>query len=69
MCTCRSFDAAGGASVEANNDAVAMMTGVGPQDILYAQWRSSTYHPCFYLAMDRSSNCLVLSIRYMLLHV
>ena len=59
-----SFDVAGGASIEANNQAVAAMTGIPAEHVLFASWRSGTYRPCFYLARDDASDCLVLSIRY-----
>ena len=57
------FDVAGGASAEANNQAVAALTGVEPHDLLFAEWRSSVMRPCHYVAVDRANQCIVLSIR------
>ena len=33
----------GGVSVEANNESVAALAGIQPQDILMSEWRNSTY--------------------------
>lgn len=58
-----SFDAIGGVSVEANNEAVGALAGIDPSDILLSQWKNSTYRPCHYVAIDRANQCVVLSIR------
>lgn len=58
-----SFDAVGGVSVEANNEAVGALAGIDLDDILMAQWRNSTYRPCHYVAIDRANQCVVVSIR------
>lgn len=58
-----SFDAAGGASGDANNEAVAALAGVRPQDIIMAEWHTSIMRPCHYAAVDRANHCIVLSIR------
>lgn len=49
--------------MEANNEAVAGLTGIDADDILLSQWVNSTFRPCHYVAVDRSAGCLVLSIR------
>ena len=59
-----SFDAAGGASVEANNEAVCVLSGVGGADILMAEWTNGVGRPCHYVAVDRASRQIVLSVRY-----
>lgn len=58
-----SFNAVAGASVEANNEAVAALAGVHPSDILLAHWRNSPFRPCHYVALDRVNRCVVISIR------
>ena len=62
-CHC-SFDAAGGASVEANNEAVCVLSGIGGADILMAEWTNGVGRPCHYIAVDRASRQIVLSVRY-----
>lgn len=63
--TTASFDAVGGVSPEANNEAVAALTGLAsPDDLLMAEWRNSPYRPCHYVAIDRANQCIVLSIRW-----
>eukprot|EP00887_Chlorella_sp_A99_P004794 scaffold4.g4794.t1 len=60
------FDAVGGVSAEANNEAVAALAGLDPADILQAgasEWRNSPFRPCYYLAADRANEVIVLSIR------
>lgn len=59
-----SFNAAGGASGQANNEAVAAMTGIPAQDLYMAEWHNSIMRPCHYLALHRSYGCLVLAIRW-----
>lgn len=60
-----SFDAVGGASPEANNEAVAALAGLHPStDLLLAEWRNSPYRPCHYVAIDRANQCVVLAIRW-----
>ena len=60
---CR-FDAAGGASAEANNLAVAQLAGLDPSDVIMGEWSSSVLRPCHYVAADRANHCIVLAIRY-----
>ena len=57
------FNAAGGASGEANNAAAALLAEVPPEDLLMAEWHNSIMRPCHYLALDRQRRRLVLSIR------
>ena len=59
-----SFDPASGASVEANNCAVAALAGLAPEDLLMAEWNNSIGRPCHYVCVDRAHHCLVLSIRW-----
>lgn len=58
------FNPVGGASGEANNEAVAALAGIPVEDIRLAEWHNSVMRPCHYLAVDRSNHCIVLSIRY-----
>lgn len=58
------FNAAGGASGQANNEAVAALTGVPLEDLIMAEWHNSIMRPCHYLALHRSYNVLVLAIRW-----
>ena len=60
----RSFDAAGGASAEANNEAVCVLSGIGGADILMAEWSNGVGRPCHYVAVDRASRQIVLSVRH-----
>ena len=57
------FNAVGGASGEANNQAVATLAGIPPEDIKLAEWHNSVMRPCHYIAVDRANHCIVLSIR------
>ena len=60
------FDAASGASDAANNDAVARLVGGGFQsrkDLLFSSWAASVSRPCHYVALDRASRRVVLSVR------
>ena len=57
------FNAAGGASGEANNAAAALLAEVPLEDLLMAEWHNSIMRPCHYLALDRRRKRLVLSIR------
>jgi len=59
-----SFDAVGGVSVEANNESVAALAGISPEDIVMAEWRNSPYRPCHYVAIDQANQCIVISIRW-----
>lgn len=59
-----SFNPVGGASGEANNEAVANLAGIPLEDIKLAEWHNSISRPCHYLAVDRAHHCIVLSIRY-----
>ncbi len=54
----------GGVSSEANDEAVAEMTGVAPSDILASEWRNSPLRPCHYVAIDRANQCVVLTVRW-----
>ena len=58
-----SFNPVGGASGEANNEAVANLAGIPLEDIKLAEWHNSISRPCQYLAVDRANRCIVLSIR------
>ena len=60
----RSFDAAGGASGDANNEAVAALAGVRADDIIMAEWHTSIARPCHYVAVDHANHSIVLSIRW-----
>jgi len=57
------FNAVAGASIEANNEAVAALAGIAPQDILLSHWRNYPFRPCHYVAIDRVNKCVVISIR------
>jgi hypothetical protein len=57
------FDAVAGVSIEANNEAVAALTGIPIDNILMSHWRSSPYRPCHYVAIDDAARCIVLSVR------
>ncbi|KAG7675249.1 hypothetical protein Ndes2437A_g00453 [Nannochloris sp. 'desiccata'] len=57
------FNAVAGASVEANNEAVAALAGIAPEDILLSHWRNYPFRPCHYVAIDRVNKCVVISIR------
>lgn len=57
------FDAVAGVSIEANNEAVAALTGIPINNILMSHWRSSPYRPCHYVAIDDAARCIVLSVR------
>lgn len=59
---CR-FDAVGGVSQEANNEAIAALTGVQLEDIFVSNWKNSPFRPCHYVAADRANKCIVVSIR------
>lgn len=57
------FDVVGGVSQEANNEAISELTGIPVGDILQSNWRNSPFRPCYYVAVDSSSRCIVVSIR------
>lgn len=59
------FDAVGGVSAEANNEAVAALAGLdlGGGDLIMAEWRNSPYRPCHYVAIDRANGVVVLAVR------
>jgi hypothetical protein len=57
------FNAVTGASIEANNEAVAALAGISPEDILLSHWRNYPFRPCHYVAIDRVNTCVVISIR------
>lgn len=61
---CCSFDAAGGASAEANNAAVARLAGLDPTDVIMGEWSNSIMRPCHYVAADKANRCLVLAVRW-----
>ncbi|KAL0036871.1 hypothetical protein WJX77_003190 [Trebouxia sp. C0004] len=58
-----SFDAAGGASAEANNLAVAQLAGLDPSDVIMGEWSNSVMRPCHYIAADKANHCIILAIR------
>ncbi|KAL0037996.1 hypothetical protein WJX79_008937 [Trebouxia sp. C0005] len=58
-----SFDAAGGASAEANNLAVAQLAGLDPTDVIMGEWSNSVMRPCHYIAADKANHCIILAIR------
>ena len=58
-----SFDAAGGASAEANNLAVAQLAGLEAADVIMGEWSNSVMRPCHYLAADKANHCIILAIR------
>ena len=60
---CCSFDAAGGASAEANNIAVSQLAGLDPSDVIMGEWSNSVMRPCHYVAADPANQCIVLAIR------
>ena len=57
------FCAAGGASGEANNEAVSKLAGVRPEHLIMAEWNNSVGRPCHYICADLANRCLVLAIR------
>ena len=57
------FCAAGGASGEANNEAVLKLAGVRPGHLLMAEWNNSIGRPCHYVAADLANHCIVVAIR------
>lgn len=57
------FDAVGGVSHEANNEAISELTGIPLDDIKQSNWRNSPFRPCYYVAVDNSSRRIVISIR------
>ena len=58
-----SFDAAGGASAEANNIAVSQLAGLDTTDMIMGEWSNSVMRPCHYIAADRANQCIILAIR------
>jgi len=46
-----------------NNKALCEHTGIAPEDIIATKWTSSDYHPAHFIAVDHSTNAVVLSIR------
>lgn len=57
------FDVVGGVSQEANNEAISELTGIAVGDIKQSNWRNSPFRPCYYVAVDHSNRCIVISIR------
>jgi hypothetical protein len=57
------FCEAGGASGEANNEAVLKLAGVRPGHLLMAEWNNSIGRPCHYVAADLANHCIVVAIR------
>lgn len=57
------FDVVGGVSQEANNEAISELTGIPAGEIKQSNWRNSPFRPCYYVAVDRSNSCIVISIR------
>ena len=58
-----SFNAAGGASGEANNEAIAALAGIPSGCLIMSEWHGSVLRPCHYVAVDRANQTIVLSIR------
>ncbi|KAK9827419.1 hypothetical protein WJX74_000870 [Apatococcus lobatus] len=58
-----SFNAAGGASGEANNEAIAALAGISSGCLIMSEWHGSVLRPCHYVAVDRANQTIVLSIR------
>ena len=50
--------------MEANNEAVCVLAGVGGGDIIMAEWNNGVGRPCHYVAVDRASRQIVLSVRF-----
>jgi len=57
------FNPVGGASGEANNEAVAALAGIPVEDIRLAEWNNSVMRPCHFVAVDRTHHCIVVAIR------
>lgn len=57
------FDAVGGVSQEANNEAISELTGIPVEHIVQSNWRNSPFRPCYYVAVDAAHHCVVISIR------
>jgi len=57
------FDAVGGVSQEANNEAISELTGISLEHIVQSNWRNSPFRPCYYVAVDTANHCIVISIR------
>ncbi|KAI8107869.1 hypothetical protein M9435_002896 [Picochlorum sp. BPE23] len=57
------FDAVGGVSQEANNEAISELTGIPLEHIVQSNWRNSPFRPCYYVAADTANHCIVISIR------
>lgn len=57
------FYAAGGASGEANNEAVSNLAGVRPGHLLMAEWNNSVGRPCHYVAADLANHFIVVAVR------
>ncbi|GFR52636.1 hypothetical protein Agub_g15227, partial [Astrephomene gubernaculifera] len=57
------FNPITGASAEANLEAIHLFTGIPVEDVVMAEWRSSVFRPCHYLAVDRRRRRLVLAVR------
>eukprot|EP00889_Picochlorum_renovo_P007501 jgi/Picre1/34531/NNA_001999.t1 len=57
------FDAVGGVSQEANNEAISELTGIPVENIVQSNWRNSPFRPCYYVAADTANHCIVISIR------
>eukprot|EP00884_Botryococcus_braunii_P013087 jgi/Botrbrau1/2177/Bobra.101_2s0015.1 len=57
------FSPAGGASKEANDDSVLKLTGLDSESLLLSEWNNSIAKPCFYVAVDRERQRIVLCIR------
>lgn len=46
-----------------NNKALCEHTGIHEDDIIATKWTSSDYHPAHYIALDHSTNSIVIAIR------
>jgi len=58
----------GGVSVEANNESVAALAGIQPEDILMSEWRNSTYRRAPWgMLLEPSSRLLALLLLLLVL--
>lgn len=55
------FDVVGGASQQANEEAIRKLTGV--EEILQSNFRNGPFRPCYYVAIDKSNACIVVAVR------
>eukprot|EP00892_Ulva_mutabilis_P008900 jgi/Ulvmu1/6382/UM003_0010.1 len=57
------FDIISGVSAEANTQAMCAVAGIPIRDVLLAEWNNTTYRPCHVIAVDRTRQRLVLTVR------